>query len=60
MEKQQQKEESQVISTEFNEPLEGSIFKKEGVIRCEVLLIMYLFDYCLLLPLGFKLHEGGD
>lgn len=44
MEKQQQKEESQVISSEFNEPLEGSIFKKEGVMRCKVLLIMYLFD----------------
>lgn len=35
---------NQVISTEFDEPSEGSIFKKEGVIRCKELLIMYLLD----------------
>ena len=32
-------------------------FKKEGVIRCKVMLILGLYVYCLLLPLGFKLHE---
>lgn len=41
----------------FSEPSEVRVFKKEGVIWCKVMLILGLYVYCLLLPLGFKLHE---